>query len=66
MLAALDRFFFSGSTPERLGATRLLLGLGLVPFFALQFGAFFDVDPLGPSFYYLDPIWYFGALDSKR
>lgn len=66
MLSALDRFFFSGSTPERLGATRLLLGLGLVPFFGLQFGAFFDVDPFGPSFYYLDPIWYFGALGITR
>lgn len=66
MLAALDRLIFSGSTPERLGATRLLLGLGLVPFFLHQFGSVFQLDPFGPRFHSIDPVWYFRALGITR
>lgn len=64
--AALDRFVFSGMSAERLGSTRLLLGLGLVPFFALQFKSFFNFDPFGPRFYLIDPIWYFDLLGIVR
>jgi hypothetical protein len=66
MRAALERFFFSGSTPERLGATRLLLGFLLLPFFALEYGGFYTVDPFGARFRFIDPIWYFDALGITR
>ena len=61
------RFVFAGASAARLGATRMLLGLGLIPFFWLQFGSFFDgVDPLGARFHFIDPIWYFRALGVER
>lgn len=59
---ALAAFFFSGGSPERLGATRLLLGLGLVPFFALQYQQLVRIDWGGPHFHYFHPVWYFAAL----
>ncbi|MBM4383408.1 MAG: hypothetical protein FJ091_08565 [Deltaproteobacteria bacterium] len=65
-LAALDRFVFSGGTPQRLGATRFLLGLGLIPFFAMQFSSFFEIDPFGARFRLIDSIWYFDALGITR
>jgi hypothetical protein len=64
--AWLGRFVFSGSSAERLGATRFLLGLGLVPFFWMQFASFFALDPFGPRFHHIDPIWYFAALGIER
>jgi hypothetical protein len=60
--ALLSRFFFTGSTPERLGATRILLGLGLIPFHILQFHNLLQVELQGPRYFYLDPIWYFDLL----
>lgn len=62
MWALLRRFFFTGSTPERLGATRMLLGLGLIPFHLLEFHNLLQVDLYGPRYFYLDPIWYFQVL----
>jgi hypothetical protein len=59
---ALRRFLFEGSSPERLAATRFLLGLGLAPFFLTQYGAAFDVAPFGAHWHYLDPVWYFRLL----
>ena len=56
------RFFFTGSAAERLGATRLLLGLGLVPFHAMQYAELLSVNLLGPRWYYLDRVWYFDLL----
>ena len=62
MQARLSRFFFTGSTPERLGTTRILLGLGLIPFNILEFHTLLQVDLQGPSYFYLDPVWYFQLL----
>jgi hypothetical protein len=56
----LDRFLFTGSSGDRLGATRMLLGLGLLPFHVAQYGSLvMQVDPAGPRWFYLDPVWYF-------
>jgi hypothetical protein len=66
MTRVLERFLFSGADALRLGAARFFLGLGLIPFFVMQFGSFFDVDPLGARFTFIDPIWYFRALGISR
>jgi hypothetical protein len=58
----LERFLFEDASPERLAATRFLLGIGLVPFFVTQYGAAFDVAPFGAHYHYLDPVWYFRVL----
>ena len=58
----LERFLFAGDSPERLAATRLVLGIGLVPYFLTQYGPAFDVAPFGAHYYYLDPVWYFRLL----
>jgi hypothetical protein len=57
-----DRFFFTGGTAERLGMLRIILGLGMVPFHALQFASFWELRPMGPHWHYIEPIWYFRAL----
>lgn len=57
-----SRFFFSGGSAERLGATRLLLGLGMLPFHVLQYHNLLQVDWGGARWYYLDRIWYFDVL----
>jgi len=62
----LSRFLFSGGSPERLAATRFVLGLGLVPFFAMQYGSLFDFEAFGLAWYYTDPVWYFDALGIRR
>jgi hypothetical protein len=66
LTASLDRFVFSGASAERLGTSRFLLGLGLIPFFWMQFGSFFDIDAFGARFHFIDPIWYFRALGISR
>jgi hypothetical protein len=62
----LHRFLFEGSSPERLAATRILLGLGLIPFFWMQYDSVLDFALSGPRWYYLDPVWYFDALGLRR
>jgi hypothetical protein len=65
MRTILSRFFFTGSTPERLGTTRILLGLGLIPFTILEFYELLQVNLQGPNYFYLDPVWYFQLLGIK-
>ncbi len=55
-------FLFTGSSGERLGATRILIGIGLLPFHATQYGGLLQVDLAGPRWFYLDPVWYFAVL----
>lgn len=57
-----NRFFFTGEMPEQLGLLRIWIGLGLLPFHALQFKFVFKLDPDGLTFHFLDPIWYFNVL----
>ncbi|MBW2725328.1 MAG: HTTM domain-containing protein [Deltaproteobacteria bacterium] len=57
-----NRFFFTGETPENLGLLRIWIGFGLLPFHALQFDFLMKLDPEGPAFHFLDPIWYFNVL----
>jgi hypothetical protein len=58
----LARFLFTGSSGERLGATRILLGIGLLPFHVLQYHRLLQVDLAGPHWFYVDPVWYFDLL----
>ncbi len=58
----LARFFFTGGSGERLGATRILLGLGLLPFHVLQYHNLLQVDLAGARWFYVDPVWYFDLL----
>jgi hypothetical protein len=60
------RFFFTGRTGERLAATRLLLGIGFVALFVYDYGALFLIDPFGPAFRFIEPIWYFDLLGIRR
>ena len=57
-----ERFFFVGGSAERLGFTRIVLGIGMIPFHIQQFGVLLTFDLYGPSFYFVDPIWYFDHL----
>ena len=60
--AWLAQFLFTGSSGERLGATRMLFGIGLLPFHVMQYGSLLQVDLAGPHWFYLDPVWYFDFL----
>lgn len=59
---AVGRFFFTGSSPERLGILRIAIGLGMIAFHVLQFDNLFQLELDGPRWYYIDPIWYFKLL----
>jgi hypothetical protein len=59
---AWDRFFFTGGSADRLGMLRIVLGLGMVPFHALQFASVWELDPFGPHWHYIEPLWYFRLL----
>jgi hypothetical protein len=63
---ALDRFFFTGYSPESLGLLRIWLAIALALYCIPQFWTLLFLDPLGPSFHFLDPIWYFAALGIER
>ncbi len=62
----LSDFFFTGATPGRLAATRWLLGVGLLPFFWMQYKSLLALDPFGPHWHYTDPVWYFAALGIRQ
>jgi hypothetical protein len=57
-----NAFFFEGYSPTSLGLLRIALGLAVIPFFAHQYQSLLPLDPGGPGFYYIEPIWYFDAL----
>ncbi|MFN2566011.1 MAG: hypothetical protein ABR499_13525 [Gemmatimonadaceae bacterium] len=57
-----NAFFFEGYSAESLGLLRIALGLAVIPFFAHQYQSLLALDPHGPGFYYIEPIWYFEAL----
>jgi hypothetical protein len=66
VIARLGAYFFRGCTPERLGATRFLIGAGLLPFHVLQYYTLLALDWSGPSFWFVHRIWYFEALGIER
>ncbi len=57
-----NRFFYTGSSAERLGMLRIILGLGMVAFHASQFSTFWELESFGPTWHYIEPIWYFRLL----
>ena len=59
MTEAWNRFWFTGYSAESLGLARLWFGLGLFFFNLTQFWTLFLIDPMGESFYYIRPVWYF-------
>lgn len=63
---ALARFFFTGCSPRRLAATRIVLGFGMLPFHVLQYYTLLGLDWTGPKFWFVHPIWYFEWLGIQR
>jgi hypothetical protein len=61
-----ERFFFTGFSGESLGLLRAAIGAGLLIFHVSQFYSLLGLDPTGPGFHYLEPIWYFELLDIRR
>jgi hypothetical protein len=57
-----NRLFFTGFSGESLGLLRAWLGFTAIVYCLFQFATLLILDPLGPGFYYIEPIWYFGAL----
>ena len=61
-MSNINRFFYSGYSAESLGLFRIYFGIFLFIFHIPQFATLILIDPTGPAFYYLDPIWYFELL----
>ena len=63
---AWDDYWFAGGELLSLGLLRAVVGFGLVFWLvagdASSWSWLFRLDPVGPSFEYLSPIWYFRAL----
>lgn len=54
--------FFTGFSGESLGLLRVWLGYTALVYCLFQFATLVILDPLGPGFYYIEPIWYFSVL----
>jgi hypothetical protein len=52
-------FFFSDYTANSLGLFRIWFAATMVLYALWDFGYLLELDPLGPIFYFADPIWYF-------
>ena len=61
-MSSINRFFYSGYSAESLGLFRIYFGVFLFLYHIPQFATLILIDPIGPAFYYLDPIWYFDLL----
>lgn len=62
----LSRFFYTGYSEDSLALFRIYFGCVLLLYHLPQVLTVTMIDPLGPDFYYLDPIWYFGWLGIDR
>ncbi len=63
---SLSKFFHQGFSDESLGLFRIYFGCLLFFYHIPQFATLVTIDPFGPSFHYLDPIWYFDLLGVQR
>lgn len=63
---AWDGFFFTGFSADSLAALRFALGFLLIAFHVIQFESLLKLDPGGPSFVFLDPMWHFDWLGIER
>ena len=61
-MSNINRFFYSGYSADSLGLFRIYFGIFLMLYHITQFASLIFIDPTGPAFYYLDPIWYFELL----
>ena len=61
-MSNINRFFYSGYSADSLGLFRIYFGIFLFLYHITQFASLILIDPTGPAFYYLDPIWYFELL----
>ena len=59
---SLGKFLHQGFSDESLGLFRIYFGCLLFLYHIPQFATLVTIDPFGPSFHYLDPIWYFDLL----
>ncbi len=59
---AWNHFFFTGFSGESLGLLRMYIGYGLLVFHTYQFATVLSLNPVGSTYYFLEPIWYFRAL----
>lgn len=57
---------FTGVTAERLGITRICLGLGLLPFHYSQLAKLLSLELDGPHYFFLERIWYLQWLGIER
>lgn len=61
-----DGWLFSGFSPESLGLLRLAFGFSLLPLHVIEFESLLRLDPAGPWFRFLDPMWHFELLGIER
>ena len=66
LASGLGKFFYQGYSQESLGLFRIYFGCLLFLYHIPQFATLVTIDPLGPSFYYVDAIWYFNLLGLDR
>ena len=59
---AWNNFYYPGFSAESLGLLQLYFGVGLLLFHIVQFESLIRLNPTGPSFYFLEPMWQFTFL----
>ena len=59
---AWNQFFFTGFSGESLGLLRMYIGCGLLFFHTYQFATVLSLNPIGATYYFIEPIWYFKLL----
>jgi hypothetical protein len=57
-----ESFFFRGFSGESLALLRIYFGIGLLFFHISQFVQILGLDPTGPRFRFLEPMWHFQLL----
>jgi hypothetical protein len=57
-----ESFFFRGFSGESLALLRIYFGVGLLFFHITQFVQIIRLDPTGPQFRFLEPMWHFQLL----
>jgi hypothetical protein len=62
----LDRWLFSGFSAESLGLLRIAFGFSLLPLHVIEFESLVRLNPAGPWFRFLEPMWHFEMLGIER
>lgn len=61
-----DRWLFSGYSAESLGLLRIAFAFSLLPLEVIEFESLVRLDPTGPWYRFLDPMWHFELLGIER